>query len=224
MRGVAPGERRGAGKKTMLGSYGRTICPVPGGHRVSVSWEGGSLATKADAEAADAYWQELRDSLGEPLNLGKWQQCRQSDHDMVCELGGSYVDGAAATGAGAATSTAPRPPVPSSADAVFLQEEMSAFFSLTRDASPHGWAAVVRWWDEVDGHMALLVVGSWPDGGDVTEQPNRECLAAPLALEAAAAAGCKGVVCAPPERRGGGCAKGARSQGLCSAVRFGACG
>ena len=52
--GVAPGERRGAGKKTMLGSYGRTICPVPGGHRVSVSWEGGSLATKADAEAAEA--------------------------------------------------------------------------------------------------------------------------------------------------------------------------
>ena len=56
---------------------------------------------------------------------------------------------------GAATSTAPRPPVPSSADAVFLQEEMSAFFSLTRDASPHGWAAVVRWWGEVDGRMAL---------------------------------------------------------------------
>ena len=78
MRGVAPGERRGAGKKTMLGSYGRTICPVPGGHRVSVSWEGGSLATKADAEAADAYWQELCDSLGVPLNLGRWQQCRQS--------------------------------------------------------------------------------------------------------------------------------------------------
>jgi len=163
MRGVAPGERRGAGKKTMLGSYGRTICPVPGGHRVSVSWEGGSLATKADAEAADAYWQELRDSLGEPLNLGKWQQCRQSDHDMVCELGGSYVDGAAATGAGAATSTAPRPPVPSSADAVFLQEEMSAFFSLTRDASPHGWAAVVRWWGEVDGHgsSGCGIVAGW---------------------------------------------------------------
>jgi hypothetical protein len=29
----------------------------------------------------------------------------------------------------------------------------------------------------------LLVVGSLPDGEDVTEQPNRECLAAPLALE-----------------------------------------
>ena len=43
--------------------------------------------------------------------------------------------------------------------------------------------------------MALqeqLVLGSWPDGDDVTEQPNREFLAAPLALEAAAAAGCKG--------------------------------
>ena len=66
------------GKKTTLGSYGRTICLVPGGHHVSVSWEGGSLATKADAEAADAYWQELCDSLGVPLNLGKWQQCRQS--------------------------------------------------------------------------------------------------------------------------------------------------
>ena len=143
--------------------------------------------------------QKLCDSLGVPLNLGKWQQCNQAIW----------------------------PPVPSSADAAFLQEEMSAFFSLTWDASPHGWAAVVRWWGGVDGRMALqeqLVVGSWPDEGDVTEQPNRECLAAPLALEAAAAAGCKGVVCAPPERRGGGCAKGARSQGLCSAVRFGACG
>ena len=64
---------------------------------------------------------------------------------------------------------------------------MSAFFSLTWDASPHGWAAVVPWWGE-----------------DVTEQPNRACMAALLALEAAAAAGCKGVLCAPPERRGGG--------------------
>ena len=88
------------------------------------------------------------------------------------------------------------PPVPSSADAAFLRgEDLSAFFSLTWEASPHGWAAVVRWCGEVDGRMALqeqLVLGSWPDGEDVTEQPNREFLAAPLALEAAAAAGCKG--------------------------------
>jgi hypothetical protein len=31
-----------------------------------------------------------------------------------------------------------------------------------------------------------LLIGAWPTGEDVSEQPFRECLAAPLALEGAA--------------------------------------
>jgi hypothetical protein len=82
------------------------------------------------------------------------------------------------------------PPVASSAYASFLLGELGPeFFSLTWDASRHGWAALLRWWAEGPGGRSLrerLLIGSWPDGEDVSEQPYRECLAAPLALEAAA--------------------------------------
>jgi hypothetical protein len=81
------------------------------------------------------------------------------------------------------------PPVASSAHASFLQGELGpGFFSLTWDASRHGWAALLRWWVEGPGGRSLrerLLIGSWPEGEGVSEQPYRE-LAAPLALEAAA--------------------------------------
>lgn len=60
---------------------------------------------------------------------------------------------------------------------------------MTWDASSHGWAALLRWWVEGPGGRSLrerLLIGTWPGGEDVSEQPYRECLAAPLALEAAA--------------------------------------
>ena len=82
------------------------------------------------------------------------------------------------------------PPVASTAYASFLRGEAGPeFFALTWDASPLGWAALLRWWEEASGCRALrdrLLVGTWPDGEDVSAQPYRECLAAPLALEAAA--------------------------------------
>ena len=277
LRGVAPGERRGTGKKAMLGvvwvddfAFYRAVPR----HPPCLGLAGGCsvcLATKAEAEAADAYWQELCDSLGVPLNLRKWQRCGQSVeytgfvfdtmrglmliqdekriklllsvvewgqaksmtlreldsikgrvlHYSACirhtrvlatemarlmgpideeaydvaieitvEMRALSKEIVATVERYSAAGVPLWPPVPSSAYAAFLRgEELSAFFSLTWDASPHGWAALVRWWDEVHGRMALqerLVVGSWPDEEDVTEQPYRECLAAALALEAAA--------------------------------------
>ena len=81
------------------------------------------------------------------------------------------------------------PPVPSSAYAAFLRgDERQVFFSLTWDASPLGWAALVRWWSADTGSRFLreqLLIGTWPEGEDVAEQAHRECLAASLALEAA---------------------------------------
>ncbi len=80
------------------------------------------------------------------------------------------------------------PPVASSAYASFLLGELGTeLFSLTWDASMHGWAALLRWWVEGPGGRSLRE-RSWPEGEDVSEQPYRECLAAPLALEAAAQA------------------------------------
>ena len=79
------------------------------------------------------------------------------------------------------------PPMASSAYASFLLGP--EFFCLTWVASWHGRAALLRWWVEGPGGRSLrerLLIGSWPDGEDVSEQPFRECLAAPLALEAAA--------------------------------------
>jgi hypothetical protein len=61
-------------------------------------------------------------------------------------------------------------------------------FVLTFDASPHGWAALLRWWEasnEAPVLRDLLLVGSWPAGQSVTDQAHREALAAPLAVEAA---------------------------------------
>ena len=61
-------------------------------------------------------------------------------------------------------------------------------FSLTWDASPQGWAAVLRWWDSTGASPLLrdlLLIGSWPAEEEVAEQAHREALAAPLALEAA---------------------------------------
>ena len=85
-------------------------------------------------------------------------------------------------------------PVASSAYASFLRGDADVrerFFSLTWDASPFGWAALLRWWISDSGVWVLrdlLLVGSWPDHSAVDEQPHRECLAASLALEAAAQA------------------------------------
>ena len=82
------------------------------------------------------------------------------------------------------------PRVPSSLYREFLLRPVvgGLSFSLTWDASPHGWAAVLRWWDSTGAAPALrdlLLVGTWPAGEDVAEQAHREALAAPLALEAA---------------------------------------
>lgn len=85
-------------------------------------------------------------------------------------------------------------PVASSAYSSFLRGDADVrerFFSLTWDASPLGWAALLRWWTSSSGTWVLrdlLLVGSWPDHSPVSEQPHLECLAAPLALEAAAQA------------------------------------
>jgi hypothetical protein len=61
-------------------------------------------------------------------------------------------------------------------------------FALTWDASTHGWAALLRWWDTSKAAPVLrdlLLVGSWPTGENIADQTHREALAAPLAVEAA---------------------------------------
>lgn len=80
--------------------------------------------------------------------------------------------------------------VPSSLLRVFLAEPAvgGLGFVLTWDASPRGWAALLRWWSSTAGPRALeqqLLVGTWPEGEAVAEQAHREALAAPLALQAA---------------------------------------
>ena len=80
------------------------------------------------------------------------------------------------------------PAVPSSAYAALLSgAERLVFCSLTWDASPHGWAALARWWDVSGPHPVLrdlLLIGSWPAGWDVSEQPFREALGGALAFDA----------------------------------------
>jgi hypothetical protein len=84
------------------------------------------------------------------------------------------------------------PPVASSAYAKLLSgEERALLCGLTWDASPVGWAALARWW-ELSGTVwslrDLLLVGSWPAGWDVSQQPFREALGGALAFEAFAQA------------------------------------
>ena len=72
----------------------------------------------------------------------------------------------------------------------FLEEPVvgGLAFALTWDASPSGWAALLRWWDQSGASPALrdqLFIGTWPEGEEVAQQAHREALAAPLALEAA---------------------------------------
>jgi hypothetical protein len=60
-------------------------------------------------------------------------------------------------------------------------EETALFCSVTWDASTHagGWAAVAVWWDSSGAAPEmrdLLLVGSWPDAWDVSQQPFREAL------------------------------------------------
>ena len=46
-------------------------------------------------------------------------------------------------------------------------------FTLTWDASPRGWAALLRWWSSLlsGGEMReQLLIGTWPEGEDVAEQ------------------------------------------------------
>ena len=73
---------------------------------------------------------------------------------------------------------------------VFLREPAlgGLSFVLTWDASPHGWAALLRWWDTSKAAPVLrdlLLVGSWPADESVSDQAHSEALAAPLAMEAA---------------------------------------
>ena len=79
------------------------------------------------------------------------------------------------------------PHVASSAYAALLSgEEKSIFCALTWDASPVGWAALGRWWAWSGSSWdlrELLLVGSWPDGWDTSEQPYREALAGALGFE-----------------------------------------
>jgi hypothetical protein len=56
---------------------------------------------------------------------------------------------------------------------------------ISWDASPLGWGAVVRWWDNRDGKV---IVGSLPDLPDMAFQVRRETLDGVLALEAASRA------------------------------------
>ena len=80
------------------------------------------------------------------------------------------------------------PPVASSAYAALLcGEEKVLFCSVTWDASTHGWAAVAVWWDasgDEPEKRDLLLVGSWPEAWDVSQQPYREALGGALAFEA----------------------------------------
>ena len=79
------------------------------------------------------------------------------------------------------------PPPASSAYAALLQGEAPAYCALTWDASTFGWAALARWWDlSGPGPVAreLLLVGTWPDGWGVSEQPFSEALGGALGFEA----------------------------------------
>ena len=80
----------------------------------------------------------------------------------------------------------------SSAYAALLSgEELALFCALTWDASPFGWAGLARWWSHTGTEPVLLeqlLVGSWPAGWDVDEQPFREALGGALAFEAFAQA------------------------------------
>jgi hypothetical protein len=65
------------------------------------------------------------------------------------------------------------------------------FCALSWDASTFGWAALARWWDMSGPAPALrelLLVGTWQDGWDVSEQPFREALGGALAFKAFAQA------------------------------------
>ena len=80
------------------------------------------------------------------------------------------------------------PPLASSAYGSFLRgEEQAVFCALTWDASTNGWAALARWWD-LTGLTPqleeLLLIGTWPAGWDVSQQPFREALGGVLAFEA----------------------------------------
>ncbi len=79
------------------------------------------------------------------------------------------------------------PHVTSSAYAALLSgEEKSLFCALTWDASPVGWAALGRWWvrSGPDWELReLLLVGTWAEGWDTSEQPFREALGGALAFE-----------------------------------------
>ena len=277
MRSPAAGERRGASRRSLLGvawvddfTFYRWVRP----HPRCAGLSGGCaecLVGLEEAKALDAFWMELCDSLGVPLNLEKRQLCSQAVEyagfvfdswkalmliqaekrekllASILGLGGAQqlstreLDGVKgrvvhysacvrhlrilATELGRLVGTVdeasydkPRPitgelralaeemagvverysgagvplwpPVASSAYTSFLRGELGPeFFSLTWDASSHGWAALLRWWEMGSGGQASrekLLIGTWPDGEDVSEQPHRECLAAPLALEAAA--------------------------------------
>jgi hypothetical protein len=88
-------------------------------------------------------------------------------------------------------------------------------FKISWDASPRGWAALLRWWSSfrLDARLCeQLFIGTWPAGESVDEQAHREALAAPLAMEAACAhadlRGCFGLLVNDAEAAVGALPKG----------------
>jgi hypothetical protein len=51
--------------------------------------------------------------------------------------------------------------------------------TISWDSSVHGWGAVVRWWDNLDGKV---IAGSLPDSEDMQHQVRRETLGGVLAF------------------------------------------
>ncbi len=107
-------------------------------------------------------------------------------------------------------------------------EEKSLFCALTWDASPDGWAALGRWWSLSGSDWAPrepLLVGSWPAGWDVSEQPFREALSGTLvfkgfaqALDLQGTPACCGMT---PQRRSPRSGRAARSLHRYSAAHYG---
>jgi hypothetical protein len=78
------------------------------------------------------------------------------------------------------------PAVPSSAYAALLAGgTVTPYFVLTWDASPSGWAALLRWRDGLGPLQEQLCVGTWPTGWDVAEQSHREALGGALGFQSA---------------------------------------
>ena len=276
LRGPAAGELRGASVRSMHGVVwvdDFVFYSQVDSHDVCLGLDGGCPVCRralGDAEVLDAWWIDLCDLLGVPLNMKKHQRCMQSveysgfafdsfrglmlclaeklelllahsddlsladrpwsprdldrvkgrllhystaiDHlrvrvtEMQRLMGSVPEDrydvpvplpvGLAALAVEmrdvivrfGPLGSSLWPPVASSAYAAMLSgEERLLFCGVTWDASPLGWAGLARWWDLSGPEPVLrdlLLLGSWPAGWDVSEQPYREALGGALAFEA----------------------------------------